>query len=689
MFDNKFEKIRELYLSYLGNIDIKEEIFNPNNEISEEILNLEDRIKCMYFESIQEISDDKAFITSLDIRKLIKHLKLNQGIKEIDYQMPIELLELLSGYFEPNKVLPNIENECWKDIIEILVKLNKIKVNNFKMNDYELDLKINSAKYLIDNKFNVTIEEDEVYISKDISEKIHKKIENLVMYLGGQNLINILLGKYLNTLYNDELKKYMIHRQKTTFFNEPLEAQIPWNYIIQISLKYFSKNNIEKVNSNRYLKELEKLFEITKAYTVCLNIQSFSIYTDIFLDSSSLPKYYYQNILYDKLFCIKQWNKEYARKILIGLYEDYFIKVENKRYEFNEYVQVFDELLSNHNYVKTFKYNELCDRLSNINPSKIEAILKDISYEKYEVNKDFKGIWDEINFYKKPIIKYGEQYVILPSSLTSYSFIEVIDNKIKESYRRLNRDLGSKYEEYIKYELDNKGYKYLDGGYKYTYNNESKDNECDLILEDENNIVFIEIKKRIIDENIYKGDDVRYYVSLADSLMHSQLQSGYHMIQLIHNGKLELYKRENGKTDYSKKIGEVDYNNKNIIRISLVLQDYGFIDNKNTTEKFLNSIKFMNYKAVDAEREKELEKFNKTQEKLNAQFDIIKNIQGHNDKVYFNSVLRSFQQIMCSLENSNSVNEFIENLTFDLHISFGNYDFYQSLYNYKGISSIK
>lgn len=625
---------------------------------------------------------DEDYIDFQELRKMIYNLELKNAVDNIDCDKEIRVLKKIKQTICNTTKLPNLEKEeIWKDLLTYAMEIYSVDstLNSDNIPGYELEMKIKSIKLLRDNKFDVRIENARISISEETDIKINDYIGKLISEIGGKNVIDSIFEIYLDkAYYNAELQRYIITRAKSTCIIKPIKPQIPFNYIIQMSLKHLLINNYQNRNSLKFNRKLVEIIKIASAYTVCLNIQKFNINDDIFIYDKStykdLPYYFADNLLYDKLFPIRQWNKEYAKNILVDLYGKYFEKINNAGYTFEEYIKVFDFFLESSQVNKIYKKDEILNKLKFSNKDHLENILNDISQESYKVNKSFKDINGKFSFYEKPLIKLNNQYFIIHPSIVAYSFLEVMYKKIKKDYSSLDRELGNDLEEHIKAKLTAKGYDFKYGGYKYEdENRNTRDNECDLVIENKEDIIFIEIKKKPLDEKVFEGDDVKYYVSLAGSLMHSQLQAGYHSIQIKNKEKIELYERVGNSTNYDNKISEINYCDRRIIRMSLVLSEYGFITNKFVVERFLNSTQNINISTRSSDRQIELKNFEDKQKKLRHQSELLGSTDG---KVYFNSIFRTYQQFMYILDKSNTIDEFIDGLICDLNICYGSLDFY-------------
>ena len=98
------------------------------------------------------------------------------------------------------------------------------------------------------------------------------------------------------------------------------------------------------------------------------------------------------------------------------------------------------------------------------------------------------------------------------------------------------------------------------------------------------------------------------------------------------------------------------------------------------SEYFIESLLFVTYHATDPNKEHRLNKLNLLREKLAA---LVSDIYGQTkvNRVFFDTLFRSAQQISTIINVSDTLDDFIDNLTTPIYISDGTNDVYCQLIN--------
>ena len=208
---------------------------------------------------------------------------------------------------------------------------------------------------------------------------------------------------------------------------------------------------------------------------------------------------------------------------------------------------------------------------------------------------------------------------------------------------------------------------------KYSIGN-SENLECDLILEDDKRIIFIEIKNQPLLDGFELGDDVETLYYLGEGMIKAQKQCYRHIKWLKSMGKL-IIKNEKSRLQY-----ELSENGRQIICISVCSQEYLFLSNKTFSEPFLQSLLFATYNATDTNKEVRLNRLNTLRNELEQ---LVIDIHGTDNinvnQVFFNTLFRSAQQIFSCLTLSETLDDFIYHLTHPIHIMDGSGDVYHQL----------
>ncbi len=105
--------------------------------------------------------------------------------------------------------------------------------------------------------------------------------------------------------------------------------------------------------------------------------------------------------------------------------------------------------------------------------------------------------------------------MLLDKNYCAWNFYEILLRELKYP------EIGINLERLIFNSLQNKNYKLYTGNYT---NSENEDGECDIVVENDENIIFIEVKKKSITSLALQGDEVKIAEDIVDSFIHSQEQ---------------------------------------------------------------------------------------------------------------------------------------------------------------------
>ena len=198
-----------------------------------------------------------------------------------------------------------------------------------------------------------------------------------------------------------------------------------------------------------------------------------------------------------------------------------------------------------------------------------------------------------------------------------------------------------------------------------------------MVIETTDKIVFVEIKNQPLPDTFEQGDDVETLRCLGEGMIKAQMQCFKHICQLKDKGTILLVK--DNHPPY-----ELKLNNRKFICISICSQEYLFLTNKTFSESFLESMLFATYHANDPNKENRLDKLNSLRKKMESLIsDIYGQTKAH--RVFLNTLFRSAQQISTIINASDTLEDFIDNLTTPIYIADGTNDVYCQLINNKKI----
>ncbi|NRT89474.1 hypothetical protein [Clostridium beijerinckii] len=634
-------------------------------------------------ELIENLHNENGNLDVNFLKKVVNQLKLEYNINKKDYKIQIEILENLCNCFSGDINILSDKDTLMR-LFEFAIDLHI--VNDSKIDNENINIKniILAAKYMRDKGYKFDIINGELEFNKADFLKIHSDIESIIKSLGGINIAKNIFSRELNNIYNSKHKRYIITRRKSSIGHEnKLKSMMPYNYILQICMKHLYKtNSLEReltfVEINEKYEELESL---SKNFTTCLGLQNHSIFENLSIDFQALPDILNKNVLFDKLFTINQWKPKYVLEIIEHMFFKIYKENRSWSYKLKEYLKVCQIILE-YKYCSIINFDEVFKKAC-IKRNVLEDIFNDISHTLGNVNNEFRCILDKTNFGDRPLIKLNEnEYFLLSPLINGFSFYEALYDKFRlvniQNQKLLNRKQGFLLENFIKYRLDKKNIDYKYGHYNFNCVNNGKNPlECDLILEDDKNILFIEIKKRPLSKKVEQLDDIELLKILGEGIVFSQKQALNHELQLRLKGNIKLFDDEK----LSKELSSVEYGKRNIIKISLTFQEYGFLAYKTITEKIMQSLLICEFSANNPNRDQELDNFRKQQKILSSRINELydgKKIEL--STAFHNSIFRSLQQFLYSLDNSSNTSELIYNMCFDRYMGSGEMDFYSELF---------
>lgn len=531
---------------------------------------------------------------------------------------------------------------------------------------------ITSMKNLL-NTFDIDykIEYGDIYLSDESEALIHRDIEKTISYIGGINFLQMLFDKEITPKYAPTIDRYLIHRDKQQQLSKVTEIRIPYNYLIQIAVKHLNENGNALLTAYGKMHAYNHIIRISSDYLNILNLQKYYIYEDLNYDYREIPVKLAKNILFEKLFTPIQYRPDFIIRFIQDMYHPFFSRIKNIEYTHNDYMKLCKALLFDNKVCTSYTFNELKNK-SGLKHSVLKNILRDISTEYYDANSSFNSFLSQTNYTQKPLVRLQNgKYFFLSPHFNSFAFSEVLYNKLNSQFEgTFNREKGIYFEKMIKSLLDKKDFTYHCG--KYTVEN-SISYECDMVLEDDNTIVFIELKNQPLPQSFEQGDDVETLRCLGEGMVKAQLQCFRHVKYLKKKGSIVLTtKKPRGHfCDYI-----LNYNNRRIYCISICSQEYLFLTDCLFSQRFMQSLLISTYHAFDDTKEHSLDRLNSLQKRLE---NIVYDIYGDDyriSQVFHNTLFRTAQQLYVTLHNSNSLDDFIDFLTTPTRTIFGGGDAY-------------
>ena len=269
-FENKDIHINQIEKYFFDGFSINSKNDNSYNKHIEEYIKTFDSNFSMSLQKLKDIS------------KQIKIIYFLGNKKETDLNKYFTIAEyvLYNGIYSEDRISDFSNTEFWIGLIEKIYKITMVQGlrKDFEMLYSKEDEKLlNSIKYF-KNKFNIDIDciDGNVcfkkYEEKNIVSIIEKKLKQIDLF----EFINYILIQNRNN------------------------TEIPFNYIINLSIKNIANSKMKKKNEKDFKSILEFLINFLNLY----QISSFNQFEYIYIDETNIKKLLRKQILNSNLYML-------------------------------------------------------------------------------------------------------------------------------------------------------------------------------------------------------------------------------------------------------------------------------------------------------------------------------------------------------------------------------------------------
>ena len=610
------------------------------------------------------------FLSYIDLKNILKQIIWEHIVFSNDLEPYFGILSFLwdisRGIYY---MLPLTCRYEWETILKLIKEYYVYK--NWTSENQPYKYKIESRaiaigtvlKYFLDKyKIKINFEDGHISLAKECEIIIYKEIESIVKYIGGINIISCLL--FINKKkYNTNQHRFLFVRNISD--NDNIGPDLPIGYLINISLKYL-KNNIE-IQYEKIDESMKKLFKLAKNYCALYDTQSYNQWEDLIIPHETLPRKLHELSLYDTLFTINQFNPYSIRNFLRFIFS--FHKLKFIGFDINCYIDFVSDIIEKCADIFQpciLKKKEFYKKYNRLLPSTIDMIFDTFSYDYYKINSNYKypDEYMECNAMLKPFVNIGSgKYLLINSSICAMNAYEALASRLRDTVKNLDDRIGEQFEAYVKYLFNQKGILFHSAKYK------NGSGQCDVIVETDEKIIFIEIKKKSLTRLAKSGNDVKIFFDLSKSLVESLIQLNRHEIILYNLKKLEL-------EDYTLYLNE-----RGVEKMTLVLHDYGVMQSNMICDQILKNLEIGGYEVYDLKYKQEFDGISDKFKKLNQQITQLNIWKNSTQQPHFNYKFLSLSQLLIILDESSSNETFVKNLMKIKYVALYNHDFYY-LYEY-------
>ncbi|MRG47566.1 hypothetical protein GFS24_20760 [Chitinophaga sp. SYP-B3965] len=632
------------------------------------------------------VVDGEAYISRQEFKDIQEALVYEAILNEVDNSEYLMLSALLIG--KENKINSFSDHAKWEQALTYArnmssfsptgtsFKTNKLRSSFTKAYDIA-----HAAKHLSSLGCVVKLQENHIEIAEGIPE-IVDKIEEEIVSIGAELFLSRIFGRLVaEGSYMPTYSRYVIFNQITTYGATPHKI-IPYGYLLNLCVKHLGKPG-KQLKVKDIDVRMDSACNLAISLAAVWDIRRYSVWEVPFQSVETLPKFLTRLALFDAAIGFP--NTDFVE--IIEMMENLFTWVDPLDFESNAGFTICDlikvatiiEQIALTNGPTAIYLSKLKRVLPTINPETLGKILGCLSHSAGEINPNYRQLNDfkQLNFDLKPLVALTPtKFLLCDKSWCASGFYEVLISQVRAFDNKCDGNVGVALELFIYKKLNQKGIKHVHGQYHPSI---APPGEADLIIESENNIAIIEIKKKILTKKAKGGSDIQLIKDLASSLLDAQIQAGRTEIILRAKNEISLVGASDGSTI------TVSLNNRNVDRIALTQWDYGCFQDRTFTTNLLSNMSMAEIGLLD----KSDEGLNKDFEKLSGKLMVLTDQYEELDRIdpsfshfpFFNCWFLSISQLLTIIRYSDGNQEFEKALAATRHVSLQTLNFYVEFYH--------
>lgn len=493
-----------------------------------------------------------------------------------------------------------------------------------------------------------------------------KEMENIIKKIGAKNVIKDILSKRIK--FSEKYEIYFSHRQLSQL-DDKRPPSIPFQYLLNLSYKNLGE---EENGYSCYDKNREKLFntlyEMARDLGAMYEVEPYTIFEILpaHVHAEKFHNLLMNRIFFDVMFILRQANYRHFLGLIFFIlkrYDNIFISKFNlNNYEIKE---ILSYIFNKEGRLFIDIDGASVSAATGIKKDLINNFLSYISINVGRINENFLTPLDytNINFFKYPLVSYGgDRFVLIDKYLCVVNAFDAIMKPIRKEIKNVDDEIGFDIEDFLREELRKKNFEFLYG--KFYHKN--IDGEVDICLASKSRVCIFEVKKKSLTNKSKSGFFEDAVIDISESLISSQIQTLKLENVLLEKNEVEIQ----GKN--------LRLLNRRIDRFSIAFSNFFSMHSRSFVHEYLSAMaRFQFYPYPEREELKEkMDNINSLNKELSAQLLKKKEILSstHFQELVFNSSFLNFYQFMFFLEESNNLEEFLDNLNSTNHIRFGTDD---------------
>lgn len=454
------------------------------------------------------------------------------------------------------------------------------------------------------------------------------------------------------------------------------DATPPLGYILNLCVRELSARGAPAPRASEPESVWKEILDLSTALVATYDVEPYSIYESMFHDTTTLLPFLQKLAVFDSAFTLQQMRPSDVARFLRGMFDwvdDPQFTTRNG-WSIADAISVAEAAAAIARNVRgptILEKTQLASAVPGVGERQLTAILGMYTHPVKGANSRYELPTDVAlqDFGFKPLLPWSPgQFLMLDASWCAPAFFEAIATAVRADKKGTDDAIGTAAERFVEAQLSRHGVRTMRGDYDVN----GEHGECDAVIETTRNVVFLEMKKKVLTRAARSGSDVELLVDLSKSLFAAQAQAGWHELRLRTKGALEL---SSGGTSASIRLGP-----RGVERVAVSLLDYGALQDRIVLSQVLTILMGAKLATTDPALQGRLDALATSQDEFAQQYPALAALDpGRKNQPFFNCWFLSVPQILVLLDEVTDAEGFERALWSTRHVTHGSGDFYFEL----------
>lgn len=445
------------------------------------------------------------------------------------------------------------------------------------------------------------------YLDEHANQIYCARIGELARRIGGLRYADLLFSSLQKLgAFDQESARYSIGRNPKGILGGAAASSLPVGYLLNIAARHFQdlpQANIKKDELTDLWREINELCTYRCAL---LDLEPYSIFESLNKTGDDLLQYLRELVLFDGLFAFPQCPPGDVRdKILVLLKQETSLAESKLGFSIDQAAEFIDYFVNvpSHSRSYAFELTNLAKRFANWPPRTIAALVGTFAMPAETTNHGYEQPThlSKATFpLKKPLVQLrvrkdifsnaprtllaetidiapalaavmpDDTVIYVPNQFWSAAgCVDALIERLRTVDKGIPERVGMAMEIHIRETLTRAGATAIGG--KYRSSEDSKEYDCDGLIQSNEHIILIESKKRDFSRDAREGSELDIAVDLADSMIKGQLQLARQELELRVRGDIVLSGNR------------VPLNSRAVERVVVSLADHGALHSRIVT----------------------------------------------------------------------------------------------------------